>query len=783
VRDVWYESGNNGQYLNVPGRAIVTVEGSSVASPRSTAIPQVGISNLNGKVSLVNSYFEDRVAISGDGSQTKFLALGSLFGNNQLPINSISITNCIENTTSPAGDIRSFNSRSFNNPTGTFPRTGSYQLSDVGTVEQAFLTNMLEQLRGVHSEVLAPKPDNVTDVRMYRVWLYKGLQAIELQAISPTSSYYFRTKQNGNWNDVNIWESSPDNAVWNASTVAPDYHANTITISNGHTVTLTADTTIDQTIINPTGALILTGSTLTVTNRFTNDGLTLQSNATGTARIGTSTGFLTGNVIVERYNSNKRAWRLLGIPYISSDKTIYQTWMESKGITPGFGTQITTFTGDPNTANFDGVQPASSIRIYTSNSFTSDAAHTPNTLNLITANSAYFLFVRGDRAVDRTTVGSPSTTTVLRTAGVINQGALTAGVPGAAYSLIPNPYPSPIDFDAIKAIAANSSINTYYVWDASLGTTGNYRTITVTGSSPNYTYTSTPSAGTPDANNNWRFIESGSAFFVAGNTTVSFTEAVKSSGIPPSSMLRTAAVAGNETQLVINLYTINANNTANLADGIREIFGKSFDAGINTEDAKKVFGFELNLGIISNNNTLSVEKRPLPKKDDVINLKLWNNLPGNYRFEVLPANFPGVLTPYLKDNFLNTQTEINQTGATIINFTVSTDAASKAADRFSIVFSKPDAVKGKLVVAKSSIVIYPNPVNIGIVTLRFDNMPEGVYNVDLISATGQKTVSTQINHSGESNTQTLNVRNIRGVYLLEITKPDKSKETSKIIIN
>ncbi len=123
--------------------------------------------------------------------------------------------------------------------------------------------------------------------------------------------------------------------------------------------------------------------------------------------------------------------------------------------------------------------------------------------------------------------------------GSPNQGPLTGrGIASAKFSLIPNPYPSAIDFDAVKGISANASINTFYVWDASLGT-GNYRTVTITGSAAPYTYTSTPSGGTGSASNNWRFIESGTAFFVAGNRTMDFTEATKSAGVPPSSMLRT----------------------------------------------------------------------------------------------------------------------------------------------------------------------------------------------------------------------------------------------------
>ena len=175
---------------------------------------------------------------------------------------------------------------------------------------------------------------------------------------------------------------------------------------------------------------------------------------------------------------------------------------------PGYGTQITTFTGDSRAANFDAAKPASSIRIYASDNFNSDSLHTPNTSNSLTANPAYFLFVRGDRSVDRTVAGSVSSSTILRSTGLVRQGDLTVGVAGTNFSLIPNLYPSAINFDSIMTIGANSGINTFYIWDPSLGSVGQYRTVTVSGSAAPYTYTATP--GNQD--NNLRFIESGTAF-------------------------------------------------------------------------------------------------------------------------------------------------------------------------------------------------------------------------------------------------------------------------------
>ncbi|MDQ6609228.1 MAG: T9SS type A sorting domain-containing protein, partial [Bacteroidota bacterium] len=505
--------------------------------------------------------------------------------------------------------------------------------------------------------------------------------------------------------------------------------------------------------------------------------LTLKSDATGTAMIGqaTTSNYLTNNVLAERYISNKRAWRLLGIPYSSSLVTIQQTWMESfSNSQPGYGTQITTYSGDPNAANFDGQKPASSIRTYSADNFNSDAAHTPNTTNNIASNQAYFLFVRGDRTVDRTTSGSPTSATTLRTYGFVNMGNVIKGVTGTGFSLIPNPYPSDVDFDKIKAIAANSSISTFYVWDPNLGTVGQYRSIQITGTSPNYTYTATP--GSQD--NNWRFIETGTAFMIPGNSTMSFTEATKSAGTPPSSMFRTAA--GKETELAVNLYSVNGTTTA-LADGIREVFDNNYAAAIDKDDAKKISGFEMNFGIASNNEVLAIEKRPMPNANDVIALKLWNTAAGNYQFEMQPSNFSSqTLFAYLQDNYLNTKTPIDLNGTTVINFTITSAAASSAENRFSIVFTKSALFNLN---TTPSIVVYPNPVQNGMVTLQMNNMPKGIYNVRLVNSFGQTIVSKQINHAEGTSTETFGVNKVKGSYLLEVTKPDNSKSTNKLIIN
>lgn len=541
-----------------------------------------------------------------------------------------------------------------------------------------------------------------------------------------------------------------------------------LTNSNSSTTVIASAT---GNMVNVTGVLTITAGTLT-----TNGNLTLKSNATATASVAAITGgTISGNVTMERFISDRKAWRLLGIPFSSSSQTIKSSWMENGAAPIGFGTQITTFAGDTRDPNFDAQKPASSIRTY-SVDFNSDATHTPITSTLITANPSYFLYVRGDRTTDKTVAGSLSSSTILRSTGVINIGTLTKGTTSTDFSLIPNPYPSPVDFELVRNLAANvtTPITTFYVWDANLGTTGNYRTVTISGTN----YTSTPADGTGgSANNNWRYIESGTSFFVPGSRQLQFTEATKTANLPTSSMLRT--VNGKEAELAINLFSINADNSRSLYDGIREIFDNTFSAMLDKDDAKKLSSFDLNFGIESNNEILSVEQRPFPSANDVITLKLWNAAPGNYQFEVQPANFATTSQfVYLKDNYLNTYSPIDLRAKTTVNFSVTGDAGSAASSRFSIFFTNTAIAPGK-----SLMVIYPNPVQNGNIQLLLNNMPKGLYNVRLVNTSGQTILTKQINHAEGTSTETISVNRIKGAYMLEVTRPDNSKETNKVIIN
>lgn len=146
--------------------------------------------------------------------------------------------------------------------------------------------------------------------------------------------------------------------------------------------------------------------------------------------------------------------------------------------------------------------------------------------------------------------------------------------------------------------------------------------------------------------------------------------------------------------------------------------------------------------------------------------------------DALASNFPPDITPYLNDNYLNSITAIDKKSNTNINFTITADAASAAENRFSIVFTKPAIVN-----TVPSIVFYPNPTSLGYIKLQLNNMVKGVYKIKLVNAIGQIVNAFQIDHGGGSAIKIMAVTKSKGAYMLEIVKPDDSKQINKLVIN
>ncbi len=101
----------------------------------------------------------------------------------------------------------------------------------------------------------------------------------------------FRSATTGNWNSNSTWETSVDGTTWAAATYTPTSSEGTITIQNGHNVTVNASVTADELTVASTGTLTVastqtltiangTGTDLTVNGTLNNLGTITQSSST-----------------------------------------------------------------------------------------------------------------------------------------------------------------------------------------------------------------------------------------------------------------------------------------------------------------------------------------------------------------------------------------------------------------------------------------------------------------------------------------------------------------------
>lgn len=451
--------------------------------------------------------------------------------------------------------------------------------------------------------------------------------------------------------------------------------ASDLGVGTGNTLLINSGS---QLVMAPGRALTIAG-----TGTFGGNSVTLRSDATGTARIAAVTGTITGaaNVTIERFipASGNRAWRLLSAPLQAAGApAIFNSWQDGGSSSATHGTHITQL-GGAGTNGFDASKVAlnnSSIKYYDGTNLITPAA--TNTGAITDNGAAYFLFVRGNRAIDLNDP-SQSGNTTLRMTGTPNFGAVTTGVAGTNFSLIPNPYPSAVDYEAI--LTGNPTLTgVYYIWDATLGTIGAYRTVERTAAN---TYQQTPAGGSTTADNTARYLQSGQAFFVPGSATLNFAEDMKTDQSPAINVYRTNNGA---EEIVVNLKIVNGATT--LADAVRAKYDAGYSARVSSEDINKLSNFTENLAIGRNGSRLAVEKRPFIVAYDTIFLKLNNTIVRTYQFEVNPVNFtPGTLNAFLEDAYLGTSTPISLATISTFDFSVTGDAASANEDRFRIVFN------------------------------------------------------------------------------------------------
>jgi autotransporter-associated beta strand protein len=513
---------------------------------------------------------------------------------------------------------------------------------------------------------------------------------------------------------------------------------------------------------------------------------TFKSDAIGTARVGVVPNGVTleGKVKVERFiPRGKRAFRFL-TPGVTTTNSILANWQNGGDYAPGVGTHIT---GSSSASGFDATTLGNPSMFSYNNQVASGSGWTqiPNTNGTnLQAGMGYRILIRGDRTSTLITAAAQpemNVATTLSATGTLTTGRVTynANTTPAinttnntttnGFSLIGNPYVSPIDWHAVEV---SNMQNVYYTWDPNMGNPsqrGRYVAYTIT--DVNTGVTSVP---TSQVN---RFIQPGQAFFVKTKPV-----AERDNQDPPSITFNETNKASDFTavfrespsyaKLNISLFEPAELGIGGYAlDGVVALYGNSFSNTVGMGDVPKMEAGGENLAIFGNNLKWAMQgSSPIQNNDELLlkTLRLVANK--NYTFKINAVNFDASVTAYLVDNFLATTTPINLTQDYFGNFSTTSVVASYSEDRFKIVFQvgtlgTPDF--------ESSISLYPNPSTTNAFYLNIANWTDDI-KIRLHNAVGQEIPLTIESSDGIVRYCQSKIDLPVGMYIVTITKEGRT---------
>ncbi|MBW7839718.1 MAG: DUF2341 domain-containing protein, partial [Chitinophagaceae bacterium] len=465
------------------------------------------------------------------------------------------------------------------------------------------------------------------------------------------------------------------------SNMFKDHTVNKLIVSTQNNNSLTVDgTTPDPLII--TGKISF-GDSKSVLN--TGDNITLRSTKAHTASVGIvgSDNVITGQISVERYinigtgtGEHRKAWHVIAPN--TSGQTIKQSWMENgDNSVVNYGINLTGAAG----GGWDDESPAPAIKYYVPSSGQGSWAGAPNSSTLLDSKSAWMVFIRGDRSV----IGQwddPKPTT-LRSKGTIKTGTQTITVPAIAngFYLIGNPYPSAVDVSKITTSDGAGILN-FTLWNPNLGGSyglGAYQEFTYNENTNQY-----ESVPGPIVNNT---IQSGQGFFVKTSGTaydVIFKEDAK---VDASNNTMFFRGNGEGSRQVGTLRSNVLSGDGTILDGTLQFFSDDYSNEVDMADGRKMMNTGINLSVKVSNDLLVVERRALLTMEDTIYYNLTGAANGKYTFSLEAAGLSASgLEGWLEDAFTGQRHAVNMEGLTNISFDITGAAASKAANRFRLVF-------------------------------------------------------------------------------------------------
>jgi hypothetical protein len=420
--------------------------------------------------------------------------------------------------------------------------------------------------------------------------------------------------------------------------------------------------------------------TLTTGYLYADSNLTLLSDASNTARLAAVTpgADVLGKTLVERYIPSKRAWRLMTAP-VTNGSDIYNCWQNNGVYSVGKGLLVSGPGGgngldNGNAASLKTWDVASQALAPVSNTHTKISATNTGSAD----NTGYFVFIRGDRNPTNFIIPNSNITTITGV-GKLQTGTqtFTAATTAGKYTLIGNPYASPINF---SNVTRTNLVKRFYVWDPTLNTMGGFVTLDDVDNDGVYSKSVAGSAQTKE-------IQSTQAFFVEtssnGAASLTFTESAKSTN-NNINVFRPMAAPGS---IRADLYLLNSDSSVVLADGVLAEYNSLFNDSVSNEDALKFSNINESVAFARYGKSLAIERRPLIDVSDTLFIKLSKTTLRNYQLQLTAAGLDqqGLLA-FFEDRYLSTITPLDLSVTTVVNFLVNADPASAGSGRFRIIF-------------------------------------------------------------------------------------------------
>ena len=501
------------------------------------------------------------------------------------------------------------------------------------------------------------------------------------------------------------------------------------------------------------GSMVTIGSTLSLTagTLTTNDSLLLESgDMSGTARIAPiATGAAIANkVIAHQYiQGGYRRFRFWSHPFTTN---ISLGQLQSSiditgqgGAAHGF---TTTGSNAPSAFRYDPYTSNSSLSYDPGWKPFTDISASADATNTFHRYQGLRVFMRGAKGEGLGYwFGYTPSATVIGMTGTVNQGSQTISLSKGSssdqdYNMVGNPYPSPVDLGAViynASAAGQVTGSAFYVWNPSLGASGQFQAITINSVTP---YN----------------LPAYTAFQVRADhdgATLHFTESHKSA-TATNYLFKAQPDA-------ISLYVYDAGYHP--YDMLYVKFNDEASEGEDKYlDATKPSGADFNFYSLSaDNKKMVIDARPYDV-DKVVPLGISSAYPQDFIIKAESVVMPAGAKVYLHDKLLQKYIALEQ-GAEY-RFTISKDKATQGDNRFELAM-KPGVVtetKGL------QVTMAPNPAT-DEVKVVFVSGQEAPVTVRVLDMSG---VSMYNEDMGVQQKGMINIplsRLASGIYMVEIT--------------